>query len=90
MSLKRNAAATYFSIFKAALKQAFIDGYLTVDLSAKTALKNFQNLGNPLEKLHKVIDFEMFRPEIEEKMLNHSIAKKMKREQILIKASKRH
>jgi integrase len=28
-------AATYFSIFKAGLKQAFIDGYLTVDLSAK-------------------------------------------------------
>lgn len=30
-----NTAATYFSIFKAALKQAFIDGYLTVDLSSK-------------------------------------------------------
>lgn len=30
-----NTAATYFSIFKAGLKQAFIDGYLTVDLSAK-------------------------------------------------------
>jgi len=28
-------------------------------------------LGNPLEKLHKVIDFEMFRPELEEAMLNH-------------------
>jgi len=28
-------------------------------------------LGNPLEKLHKVIDFEMFRPELEENMLNH-------------------
>jgi len=28
-------------------------------------------LGNPLEKLHKVIDFEMFRPEIEGNMLNH-------------------
>ena len=26
----------YFSIFKAAIKQAFIDGYLTVDLAAKT------------------------------------------------------
>ena len=33
--VSRNTAATYFSIFKAALKQAFIDGYLTVDLSAK-------------------------------------------------------
>ena len=28
-------------------------------------------LGNPLEKLHKVIDFEMFRPELEDNMLNH-------------------
>jgi len=28
-------------------------------------------LGNPLEKLHKVIDFEMFRTELEENLLNH-------------------
>lgn len=34
-TLSRNTAVTYFSIFKAALKQAFIDGYLTIDLSAK-------------------------------------------------------
>ncbi|MCK9625460.1 MAG: site-specific integrase [Bacteroidales bacterium] len=34
-NISHNTAATYFSIFKAALKQAFIDGYLTVDLSAK-------------------------------------------------------
>ncbi|KAA6299881.1 MAG: Tyrosine recombinase XerD [Candidatus Ordinivivax streblomastigis] len=34
-TIARNTAATYFSIFKAALKQAFIDGYLTIDLSAK-------------------------------------------------------
>ena len=33
--LSRNTAARYFSIFKAALKQAFVDGYLTVDLSSK-------------------------------------------------------
>lgn len=33
--ISHNTASTYFSIFKAALKQAFIDGYLTVDLSAK-------------------------------------------------------
>lgn len=33
--ISRNTAATYFSIFKAALKQAFVDGYLTVDLSSK-------------------------------------------------------
>ncbi|GHT84825.1 tyrosine recombinase [Bacteroidia bacterium] len=34
-TISRNTAATYFSIFKAGLKQAFIDGYLTIDLSAK-------------------------------------------------------
>ncbi|MDR1371641.1 MAG: site-specific integrase, partial [Dysgonamonadaceae bacterium] len=34
-TISRNTAATYFSIFKAGLKQAFVDGYLTVDLSAK-------------------------------------------------------
>jgi len=36
------------------------------DTSAKLS-----KLGNPLEKLHKVIDFEMFRSELEENMLNH-------------------
>ena len=34
-AISQNTAATYFSIFKAALKQAFVDEYLTVDLSAK-------------------------------------------------------
>ena len=34
-TLSQNTASTYFSIFKAALKQAFIDGYLTVDIGAK-------------------------------------------------------
>jgi len=34
-TISQNTAATYFSIFKAALKQAFVDDYLTVDLSAK-------------------------------------------------------
>jgi hypothetical protein len=29
-------------------------------------------LGNPLEKLHKVIDFEMFRPELELSLLNQN------------------
>lgn len=27
--------------------------------------------GNPLEKLRNMIDFEMFRPELEESILNH-------------------
>ena len=34
-TISRNTAATYFSIFKAALKQAFVEEYFTVDLSAK-------------------------------------------------------
>lgn len=34
--ISQNTAATYFSIFKAALKQAFVEGYLAVDLAAKT------------------------------------------------------
>lgn len=34
-TLSQNTASTYFSIFKASLKQAFIDGYLTIDISAK-------------------------------------------------------
>ena len=34
-TISQNTASTYFSIFKAGLKQAFIDGYLISDLSAK-------------------------------------------------------
>ncbi|MBR6716357.1 MAG: site-specific integrase, partial [Prevotella sp.] len=34
-TISANTASTYFSIFKAALHQAFIDGYLTIDLAAK-------------------------------------------------------
>ncbi|MCD8428637.1 site-specific integrase [Tenacibaculum finnmarkense] len=33
--ISNTTASTYFSIFKAGLKQAFIDGYLIIDLSAK-------------------------------------------------------
>ena len=35
-NLAQNTAVTYYSIFKAALKKAFVDGFLTTDLSAKT------------------------------------------------------
>lgn len=34
-TLSQNSAATYFAIFKAAIKQAFNDGYLKIDLSSK-------------------------------------------------------
>ena len=33
--LSQNSASTYFSVFKAALKQAFIDGYFTTAIAAK-------------------------------------------------------
>ena len=36
----------------------------------ETSSLKLSKLGNPLEKLHKVIDFEMFRGELEENMLN--------------------
>jgi len=39
-TISQNTAAGYFSVFKSALKQAFIDDYLTIDLSAK--IKNVQ------------------------------------------------
>lgn len=39
-TLSRNSACTYFCIIKAALHQAFVDGYLPVDISAK--VKNIQ------------------------------------------------
>ena len=34
-TISQNTASTYFAIFKAGLRQAFIDGYLTIDISAK-------------------------------------------------------
>lgn len=33
--ISQNTAATYFAIFKAAVHQAFIDGYLDIDIAAK-------------------------------------------------------
>jgi len=34
-TISQNTASTYFAIFKAGLKQAFVDGYLVTDISAK-------------------------------------------------------
>ncbi len=42
-TISRNTASTYFSIFKAGLHQAFIDGYLTVDLAAKAKNIKYQD-----------------------------------------------
>ena len=48
-TVSHNTAATYFSIFKAGLKQAFVDGYLTVDISAK--IKGIQDKESRREHL---------------------------------------
>lgn len=42
-TISRNTASTYFSIFKAALKQAFVDGYLTCDIASKAKNITFQD-----------------------------------------------
>ncbi len=42
-TISRNTASTYFSIFKAALKQAFVDGYLNCDIAAKAKNIMFQS-----------------------------------------------
>ena len=55
--ISRNTASTYFSIFKAALHQAFIDGYLTIDLAAKSKNIYFEESQREyltLEELHKL------------------------------------
>ena len=44
-TISQNTASTYFSILKAGLKQAFIDEYLTVDISAK--VKGITNIEKP-------------------------------------------
>ena len=43
-TISRNTASTYFSIFKAALKQAFVDGYLNCDIAAKAKISCFRVL----------------------------------------------
>ena len=55
--ISRNTASTYFSIFKAALHQAFIDGFLTIDLAAKSKniyYEESQREYLTLEKLNKL------------------------------------
>ena len=38
---------------------------------AENVAKRLSEIGNPLEKLDSVIDFEMFRHALEEVMVNH-------------------
>jgi len=64
-TISQNTASTYFSIFKAALKQAFIDGYLTIDLSAKVkGIQEQESRREHLteEELNKLAATECDRP----------------------------
>jgi len=51
---------------KPGYKPAGITGWFDTDLT----LAKLSGLGNPLEQLGRVVDFEMFRPLLEEKLLN--------------------
>lgn len=60
-TISQNTASTYFSIFKAALKQAFVDGYLMVDISSKVkniASKEVRREYLTLEELEKLANTE--------------------------------
>ena len=66
-AIAQNTAAGYFSVFKAALKQAFIDEYLTIDLSAK--IKNVQKQETrreflTVEELNRLVATPCDKPEI--------------------------
>ena len=50
--ISQNTASSYFGIFKAALKQAFVDGYLPIDIAAKS--KNIQ--GQESRREHLTVD----------------------------------
>ena len=39
---------------------------------AENTIQKLSEIGNPLEKLDSVIDFEMFRSRLEEAMVNHN------------------
>lgn len=52
------------SKYKATGKQTLFD--------AENAAQKLSEIGNPLEKLDRVIDFEMFRGRLEEAMVNHN------------------
>ncbi|MBQ9418378.1 MAG: IS5/IS1182 family transposase, partial [Bacteroidales bacterium] len=43
---------------------------------AENAAQKLSEIGNPLEKLESVIDFEMFRSRFEDAMVNHNTKSK--------------
>jgi len=65
--LAQNSAASYYSIFKAALKKAFIDGFLTVDIGAKVKGVQEQETRREfltVDELNKLVETECARPEL--------------------------
>ena len=57
-TISKNTASSYFGIFKTTLKQAFVDGYFTVDIAAK--IKGIQGQESrrehlPLEELNQLL-----------------------------------
>ena len=67
--ITQNTASNYFSTFKTVLKQAFVDGYLTIDLSAKT--KRIRKLDTrretlTLEEINLLVNTECDKPIIKQ------------------------
>lgn len=63
--ISQNTASYYFSTFKTVLKQAFVDGYLTIDLSAKT--KRIRKLDTrretlTIEEINLLVNTECDKP----------------------------
>lgn len=70
--LAQNTAVTYYSIFKAALKKAFVDGYLTTDLSAKTkGIKSLETRREflTIEELNKLAETPCNNPTLKKAAL---------------------
>ena len=67
--ITQNTASNFFSTFKTVLKQAFVDGYLTIDLSAKT--KRIRKLDTrretlTLEEINLLVNTECDKPIIKQ------------------------
>lgn len=63
--LSSASASTYYSIFKAALRQAFVDGYFSEDIASRLKnipVRNAQRLYLSIEELNKLIDTPCDRP----------------------------
>ena len=88
VEISQNTASNYFSTFKTVLKRAFVDGYLTIDLSAKT--KGIRELDTrretlTLEEINLLVNTECDKPVVKQAAffslltgLRHCDVKKLK------------